>query len=71
MVGRKKLNRTNLHARVDPSTPSELKDMAKQLGLTYTSKTGEIEGSTGKLLDAIAKSPFLIPILQEIFSKSG
>ncbi|MHC5936161.1 hypothetical protein [Nostoc sp.] len=71
MVGRKKLNRTSLHARVDPSTPEELKLMAKELGFTYTSTTGETEGSTGKLLDAIAKSPFLIPVLQQIFLKSG
>lgn len=71
MVGRKKLNRTSLHARVNPETPGHLKEMAIKLNFTYVNSNGEIEGSTGKLLDAIAQSHFLIPILKEIFGKSG
>ncbi|MCM0589278.1 MAG: hypothetical protein HEQ35_09510 [Gloeotrichia echinulata IR180] len=71
MAGRKKLNRKYLHARVDPDTPEALKNMAKELGFVYTNNDGKLDGSTGKLLDAIAKSDFLIPILQQIFSKSS
>lgn len=71
MVGRKKLNRTSLHARVNPQTINSLKDMAKELGLIYTNNAGQIEGSTGKLLDVIAKCPFLIPLLKAILLKSG
>jgi putative NADH-flavin reductase len=70
MAGRKKLNRTSLHARVDPETPDKLKQMAKELNFTYVSPSGELEGSTGKLLDAIGRSQFLIPVLKQIF-KSG
>lgn len=71
MAGRKKLNRTSLHARVEPSTPEQLKQMAKSLGFVYVSKDGVTEGSTGKLLDAVAQSQFLIPVLQKVFSKPG
>jgi hypothetical protein len=50
MAGRKKLDRTNLHARVAPETGDKLKEIAQALGYIH----GD-EGSTGQLLDAIAK----------------
>lgn len=54
---RQKLDRTNLHARVDIKTPESLKKIAYILGYTYDN-----EGSTGQLLDAIASSEqVLIP----------
>ncbi len=71
IMGRRKLNRTSLHARVNPKTPEKLKAMAEDLGFTYTSNTGKIEGSTGQLLDAISESSFLIPVLKQIFIKPG
>ncbi len=46
---RQKLDRTNLHARVDIKTPEVLKKLAYSLGYIY-----DKEGSTGQLLDAIA-----------------
>lgn len=48
-MGRKKLDRDSLHARVAPQTAETLKDIAFKLGYIH----GD-EGSTGKLLDAIA-----------------
>jgi hypothetical protein len=48
-VGRPKLNRTVLQARVDPDTPEKLKQMALELGFQWGA-----EGNTGALLDAIA-----------------
>lgn len=47
MAGRKKLGRTNLHARVAPGTGDKLKQIAQKLGYIYHE-----EGSTGQLLDA-------------------
>jgi hypothetical protein len=65
MVGRKKLDRTNIHARVDPKTAHKLKEIAQKLGYTYDS-----EGSTGQLLDAIASGE-LILISTKATPKSG
>ena len=48
-MGRPKLDRTVLQARVDPNTPEKLKQMALELGFQWGA-----EGNTGKLLDAIA-----------------
>jgi DNA invertase Pin-like site-specific DNA recombinase len=50
MAGRKKLDRTNLHARVAQGTGEKLKEIAQNLGYVY-----DDEGSTGQLLDALAK----------------
>ena len=55
MAGRKKLNRGNLHARVAPDTPDKLKEIAYKLGYTHAN-----QGSTGKLLDAIASSKIIL-----------
>ena len=49
MVGRKKLDRVSLHARVERGTVDKLKEVAQILGYIYNE-----EGSTGQLLDAIA-----------------
>jgi hypothetical protein len=48
-MGRPKLNRTVLQARVDSDTPEKLKQMALKLGFQW----GD-EGNTGAFLDAIA-----------------
>jgi hypothetical protein len=48
-MGRPKLNRTVLQARVDPNTPEKLKQMALELGFQWGA-----EGNTGAFLDAIA-----------------
>ncbi len=50
MAGRKKLDRTNLHARVAPETGEKLKEIAQALGFIHGG-----EGLTAQLLDAIAK----------------
>ena len=55
MARHKKLDRTRMLARVDSSTPERLKAMAEALGYLY-----DDEGSTGKLLDAIATGEVLI-----------
>ena len=55
MPGRKKLDRTSLHARVAPNTADTLKDIAFALGYVYDG-----EGSTGQLLDAIADGKLLL-----------
>lgn len=55
MVGRKKLDRTNLHARVALGTGDKLKEIAQALGYIH----GE-EGSTGQLLDAIASGKIIL-----------
>lgn len=65
MAGRTKLNRTNIHARVDPGTADKLKEIAQKLGYVYDS-----EGSTGQLLDAIASGE-LILISTKTSLKSG
>ena len=65
MVGRKKLDRTNLHARVGQQTGEKLKQIACVLGYAYDDK-----GSTGKLLDAIANGE-LVLIASNKSSKSG
>lgn len=51
-MGRTKLNRTVLQARVDSDTSDKLKQMALSLGFQW----GE-EGNTGAFLDAIAAIP--------------
>jgi hypothetical protein len=48
-VGRPKLNRTVLQARVNLDTPEKLKQMALGLGFQWGA-----EGNTGAFLDAIA-----------------
>lgn len=55
MVGRKKLGRDNLHARVAPETAQKLREIAKALGYIYSD-----EGSTGQLLDAIASGEVIL-----------
>ena len=55
MAGRKKLDRTNLHARVAPRTGDKLKEIARLLGYIYDN-----EGSTGQLLDAIANGELIL-----------
>lgn len=54
-MGRKKLNRKNLHARVAPETNERLKDIAYKLGYIY-----DDTGATGQLLDAIASGEVLL-----------
>lgn len=55
MAGRKKLDRTSLHARVAPNTAEKLKEIAEGFGYTYDGG-----GSTGQLLDAIAEGKLLL-----------
>lgn len=55
MAGRKKLDRTNIHARVDPETADKVKEIAQKLGYIYDG-----EGSTGQLLDAIASGDLIL-----------
>lgn len=54
-MGRKKLDRDSLHARVAPDTSDRLKQIAFNLGFVY----GD-EGSTGQLLDAIASGEVVL-----------
>jgi hypothetical protein len=56
-MGRKKLNRTIMTSRVDIQTPETIKKIAQVLGYVYDN-----EGSSGKLLDAIAKRGGEAPI---------
>lgn len=65
MAGRKKLDRTNIHARVDSGTADKLKEIAQKLGYIYDG-----EGSTGQLLDAIASGEIIL-ISAKNSSKSG
>jgi len=65
MAGRKKLDRTNLHARVGQDTSEKLKQIAFMLCYVYDG-----EGSTGQLLDAIANGD-LILMTSNKSSKSG
>ena len=51
-MGRPKLDRTVIQARVNSDTPEKLKQMALLLGFQW----GD-DGNTGKLLDAIAEIP--------------
>ncbi len=51
-MGRPKLDRIVLQARVAKDTPDKLKAMALELGYQYGA-----DGNTGKLLDAIASVP--------------
>ena len=51
-MGRPRLNREILQARVDPATKEKLKQMALELGYQW----GD-DGNTGALLDAIALIP--------------
>ncbi|MBW4642457.1 MAG: hypothetical protein KME23_05510 [Goleter apudmare HA4340-LM2] len=55
MAGRRKLDRTNLHARVGEGTAEKLKEIAKGFGYVY-----DDEGSTGKMLDAIAEGKLIL-----------
>ncbi|GAB1541826.1 hypothetical protein NUACC21_44990 [Scytonema sp. NUACC21] len=55
MAGRKKLDRTNLHARVALGTAEKLKEIAYALDYIYDG-----EGSTGQLLDAIASGKLIL-----------
>jgi len=55
MAGRKKLDRTNIHARVDHETADKVKEIAQKLGYIYDG-----EGSTGQLLDAIASGDLIL-----------
>ena len=48
-MGRPRLNRTVLQARVDSDTPEKLKQIALELGFQWGA-----EGNTGAFLDAIA-----------------
>ena len=52
IVGRPKLERTVLQARVGPNIPARLKQMALRMGYQW----GD-DGNTGALLDAIALIP--------------
>ena len=52
---RKKLNRTTVLARVAPTTPDKIKEIASKLGYIYAG-----EGSTGQLLDAIASGNLIL-----------
>lgn len=51
-MGRPRLNREILQARVDPATKEKLKQMALELGYQW----GD-DGNTGALLDALALIP--------------
>lgn len=51
-MGRPKLERVVLQARVNTDTPDKLKQMALELGFQWGAN-----GNTGKLLDAIAQIP--------------
>ena len=55
MAGRKKLNRVNLHARVEQGTGDKLKEIAHKLGYIYNN-----EGSTGQFLDAITSGELIL-----------
>jgi hypothetical protein len=61
MAGRKKLDRTNLHARVAPYTGDKLKEIAYVLGYVHGG-----EGSTGQLLDAIAEGNLILIATKKI-----
>lgn len=63
-MGRKKLDRDNLHARVAPGTAERLKEIAYKLGYVYND-----EGSTGQLLDAIASGEIVLTQIKS-FSKN-
>lgn len=54
-MGRKKLNRTIMTSRVDTKTPETIKEIAQVLGYIY-----DDEGSSGKLLDAIASGELIL-----------
>ena len=64
-MGRKKLERDSLHARVAPGTAEKLKKLAEMLGYVYAN-----EGSIGQLLDAIANGEIIL-LSADIFRKSG
>ena len=51
-MGRPKLDRTVLQARVSANTPDKLKAMALKLGYQWGA-----DGNTGQFLDAIAQIP--------------
>jgi len=55
MAGRKKQDRTSLHARVGTETPEKIKEIAEKLGYLYDG-----EGSPGQLLDAIASGKVIL-----------
>lgn len=62
-MGRKKLDRDSLHARVAPETPDKIKQIAFNLGFMYDG-----EGSIGQLLDAIASGEIAL-VSSKNFSK--
>lgn len=61
-MGRPKLDRTVLQARVAASTPDKLKAMALKLGYQYGA-----DGNTGKFLDALAQIP--VEELEQLLKK--
>ncbi len=63
-MGRPKLERTVLQARVNPDTPEKLKQMALKLGYQWGA-----DGNTGALLDAIAAIP--IDKIQKLFGEQS
>lgn len=54
-MGRKKLERTTMLARVSSQTPDKVKEIASKLGYVYDG-----EGSSGQLLDAIASGEIIL-----------
>lgn len=53
--GRKPLEKTDLHARVAPPTPTALREKAEKLGFKYGNS-----GATGEMLDAIAQGRLIV-----------
>lgn len=53
--GRIALSKTKLSVRVDPDTPTTIRDMAASFGYVYGG-----EGATGELLDAIVSGKFIL-----------
>lgn len=53
--GRKPLDKTALHARVEHTTPTALREQAMKLGYTYGNS-----GATGEMLDAIAEGRLVV-----------
>lgn len=61
---RPKLDKENLHARVNPGTKETLEDIAGTLGMTYSGK-----GQTGQLFDLIAENREVFePILNKLLA---
>lgn len=64
MMGRPKLARKTLQARVNAETPKKLKALALELGYQYGA-----DGNTGKFLDAIAQIP--VEELEQLLKKKN